>query len=125
LSAPRVADLESWLRQQRAKLSRGNDLAKAMDYILKRWSAFTRFLDDGRICLSNNAAERAARQFAIEEQPAFYVDDNTPPYWRARRRMPRQARYPCSGCGRVSRIRAASLAVLGPIAAASRRIRSD
>jgi transposase len=43
-----VADLESWLREQRAKLSRGNDLAKAMDYMLKRWTAFTRFLDDSR-----------------------------------------------------------------------------
>src|SRR6476646_4024987 len=37
LSAPLVADLQSWLREQRAKLSRGNDLAKAMDYMLKRW----------------------------------------------------------------------------------------
>ena len=58
LSAPLVADLESWMREQRAKLSRGNDVAKAMEYMLKRWTAFTRFLDDGRICLSNNAAER-------------------------------------------------------------------
>jgi transposase len=65
LSAPLVADLESWMREQRAKLSRGNDLAKAMDYLLKRWSAFTRFLDDGRICLSNNAAERALRGIAL------------------------------------------------------------
>src|ERR1039458_320620 len=65
LSAPLVADLESWMREQRAKLSRGNDLAKAMDYILKRWTAFTRFLDDGRICLSNNAAERALRGIAL------------------------------------------------------------
>src|SRR5207342_3250624 len=46
LSAPLVADLESWMREQRAKLSRGNDVAKAMDYMLKRWTAFTRFLDD-------------------------------------------------------------------------------
>ena len=65
MSAPLVADLESWLRQQRAKLSRSNDLAKAMDYMLKRWPAFTRFLDDGRICLSNNAAERALRCIAL------------------------------------------------------------
>src|SRR5216684_3767300 len=64
-SAPLVADLESWMREQRAKLSRGNDLAKAMDYLLKRWSAFIRFLDDGRICLSNNAAERAVRGIAL------------------------------------------------------------
>jgi hypothetical protein len=34
-------------------------------YILKRWPAFTRFLDDGRICLSNNAAERALRGIAL------------------------------------------------------------
>jgi transposase len=65
LSAPFVADLESWMREQRAKLSGGNDLAKAMDYMLKRWTAFTRFLDDGRICLSNNAAERALRGIAL------------------------------------------------------------
>jgi transposase len=49
LSALLVADLETWLREQRAKLSRRNDIAKAMDYMLKRWDAFTRFLDDGRI----------------------------------------------------------------------------
>ena len=55
LSAPLVADLQCWMREQRPKLSRGNDLAKAMDYMLKRWSAFTRFLDDGRICLSSRA----------------------------------------------------------------------
>jgi hypothetical protein len=65
LSAPLVANLEAWMREQRAKLSRGNDVAKAMDYMLKRWSAFTRFLDDGRICLSNNAAERGVRGIAM------------------------------------------------------------
>ena len=65
LSAPLVADLERWMREQRPKLSRGNDLAKAMDYMLKRWLAFVRFLDDGRICLSNNAAERALRGIAL------------------------------------------------------------
>jgi transposase len=65
LSAPLVADMECWMREQRAKLSRGNDVAKAMDYMLKRWTAFTRFLDDGRICLSNNAAERALRGIAL------------------------------------------------------------
>jgi len=65
LSAPLIADLECWMREERARLSRGNDLAKAMDYMLKRWPSFTRFLDDGRICLSNNAAERALRGIAL------------------------------------------------------------
>ncbi|MGE5804042.1 MAG: IS66 family transposase [Gemmatimonadota bacterium] len=65
LSVPLVADLEAWMRSERPKLSRGNDLAKAMDYMLKRWPAFTRFLDDGRVCLSNNAAERGLRGIAL------------------------------------------------------------
>src|SRR5271170_3926549 len=65
VSAPLVAELQSWMREQRPKLSRGNDLAKAMDYLLKRWPSFARFLDDGRICLSNNAAERALRGIAL------------------------------------------------------------
>jgi transposase len=63
--APLVAELESWMRSQRARLSRHADVAKAMDYILKRWAAFTRFLSDGRICMTNNAAERALRGIAI------------------------------------------------------------
>jgi hypothetical protein len=65
LSGPLVADLEVYMREQCAKLSRGHDLAKAMNYMLKRWPSFTRFLDDGRVCLSNNAAERALRGIAL------------------------------------------------------------
>ena len=62
---PLVGDLEAWMRAERARLSRHAEVAKAMDYMLKRWPAFTRFLDDGRICLSNNAAERALRGIAL------------------------------------------------------------
>jgi hypothetical protein len=61
LSAPSVSDLEVWMREQRAKLSRSNDVAKAMDHMLKRWSSFTRLLQDGRVCLSNNAADVPSR----------------------------------------------------------------
>ena len=53
------------MRAERARLSRHADTAKAIDYMLKRWQAFTRFLDDGRICLTNNAAERALRGIAL------------------------------------------------------------
>lgn len=49
------------MREQVAKLARGRDLAKAFNYILKRWASFTLFLEDGRVCLSNNAAERGLR----------------------------------------------------------------
>ena len=65
LSRPLVDELAARMRAERPKLSRGSDLAKAMDYMLKRWPAFTRFLDDGRICLSNNAAERGLRGIAL------------------------------------------------------------
>jgi hypothetical protein len=65
LSRPLVAELEVWMRAELPKLPRGSDIAKAMNYMLKRWPAFTRFLDDGRVCLSNNAAERALRGIAL------------------------------------------------------------
>ena len=64
-SAPLVAELEAWMRGQRATLSRHAPVAKAMDYMLKRWRRFTAFLEDGRICLTNNAAERALRALAL------------------------------------------------------------
>jgi transposase len=63
--APLVADLERWMRVERGRVSRHAEIAKAIDYMLKRWPAFTRFLNDGRICLTNNAAERALRGVAI------------------------------------------------------------
>ncbi len=63
--APLVGGLETWMRAARAKMSRHADVAKAMDYMLKRWGTFARFTTDGRICLSNNAAERALRGVAL------------------------------------------------------------
>jgi hypothetical protein len=53
------------MRGERARLSRHADVAKAMNYMLKRWASFTRFLSDGRICLTNNAAERGLRGIAL------------------------------------------------------------
>ena len=64
-SAPLVGELEAWMRTERTGLSSSNLVAKAMDYMLRRWTDFTRFLDDGRICLTNNAAERALRGIAL------------------------------------------------------------
>jgi hypothetical protein len=63
--APLVADLHTWMLEIRGRLSRHHELAKALDYALKRWEAFARFLADGRICLTNNAAERALRGVAL------------------------------------------------------------
>ena len=64
-SRPLLTELQTWLRDQRARLSAKSETAKAIDYALKRWTALTRFLDDGRLCMSNNAAERALRCVAV------------------------------------------------------------
>ena len=64
-SAPLLAALEAWLREQRARLSNSSSVAKPIDYMLRRWDRFARFIDDGRVCLTNNAAERALRGFAL------------------------------------------------------------
>lgn len=60
-SAPLLEALHAWLIAQLSSLSRNHDLAKAINYMLRRWPAFSRFLDDGRACITNNAAERALR----------------------------------------------------------------
>jgi len=64
-SLPLVGDLRDWLQTERAKLSRSSPVSEPIDYMVKRWDGFTSFLDDGRICLTNNAAERALRGFAL------------------------------------------------------------
>jgi transposase len=64
-SRPLVVALEAWLREQRARVSKNSDTGKAIDYSLKRWTALTRFLDDGRLCMTNNAAERELRAIAV------------------------------------------------------------
>ena len=65
LSKPLVTALEAWMRDTRAQLSRHDPVAGAIGYMLKVWPDFVRFLDDGRICLTNNAAERALRGIAL------------------------------------------------------------
>ena len=62
---PILAELEPWLRRRQERLSRKSEIGRAIAYTTKRWATLTRFLHDGRICLSNNAAERALRGVAV------------------------------------------------------------
>ena len=62
-----------WPRVERTKLSRHAAVAKAIDYMLARWPAFTRFLEDGRICLTNNAAERALSGLALGKKSCWFA----------------------------------------------------
>ncbi len=59
-SRPRVEALKAWLEATLPTLSRRSDLARAMRYALSRWPALIRYLDDGRLAIGNNPAERAA-----------------------------------------------------------------
>ena len=75
--APLVTNLELWMKSERSKLSRHADVARAMDYMLKRWVAFSRFVDDGRICMTNNAAERALRGIAVGRKSWLFAGSDS------------------------------------------------
>lgn len=64
-SKPLLDDMHAWLLRERDTLSRSSGVLKPMNYMLRRWADFARFINDGRICLSNNAAERALRGIAL------------------------------------------------------------
>jgi transposase len=79
--APLLVELETWLRKERARLSRSASVVKPIDYLLKRWDGFVRFIKDGRICLSNNAAERALRGFALGRKSWLNMDPEEGHLW--------------------------------------------
>lgn len=64
-SKPLFDDMREWLTKERATLSRSSEVIEPIDDMLKRWQGFALFLEDGRICLTNNAAERALRGVAL------------------------------------------------------------
>ena len=64
-SAPIITELEAWMDETRQQLTSSHAIVKAINYLKRRWPSFIRFLDDGRVCLSNNAAERALRGIAL------------------------------------------------------------
>ena len=72
-SAPLVTELEAWMREECAKFSKHAPVAKAFDYMLRRWDSFARFLEDGRIYLTNDAAERALRGLALGRKSWLFV----------------------------------------------------
>ncbi len=64
-SAPILEELRSWLRVSHSSLSVKSPLAGAIQYTLTRWAALTRYVDDGRVEIDNNAAERAIRALVL------------------------------------------------------------
>lgn len=64
-AGPELASLSDWLHHVLPSLSKKSELAIAIRYVLTRWIAFTRYRDDGRLEIDNNAAERALRAIAL------------------------------------------------------------
>ncbi|RYC28731.1 IS66 family transposase [Lichenibacterium minor] len=75
-SAPIVAALEDWMRAERVRLPGAAPVAKAMNYMLDRWPSFAHLLDDGRVCMTNNAAERALRGLALGRKAWLFAGSN-------------------------------------------------
>jgi len=75
-SAPLVADLEAWLCETRSKLSKSSLVVEPINYLLRTWPAFNAFLDEGCICLPNNAAERALREIALARRPWLFASSD-------------------------------------------------
>jgi hypothetical protein len=65
-AGPQLEALHAWLQAILATLSKKSELAAAIRYALSRWPALTRYRDDGRVEIDNNAAERSLRAVAME-----------------------------------------------------------
>jgi transposase len=73
---PLLDDLRSWMETMLGKLSRKSDTAAAIRYVLSRWRALTRYVDDGRLEIDNNAAERALRVVALGRKNYLFAGSN-------------------------------------------------
>jgi transposase len=76
-AAPRLIDMHAWLRDLRPKVLSGSATANAIDYSLKRWTALTRYLDDGRYPIDNNPVENAIRPIAIGRKNWLFAGSET------------------------------------------------
>ena len=81
-SAPILADLKSWLETSLTQVRGRSPTAEAIRYVLSRWVALTRLLDDGRIALDTNAVERAMRPIALGRKNALFAgSDEGAEHW--------------------------------------------
>jgi hypothetical protein len=72
-SKPLLAALQDWMEAQRRRLSGKSDLGKALQYALGRWDALMRYLDDGRLSIDNNLAERLLRGIAMTRKNFLFL----------------------------------------------------
>lgn len=77
LSKPKVEALRVWAEAQLPRIPGKSDLATALRYGLSRWSSFCLFLDDGRVAIDNNAAERALRPIGVGRRNWLFAGADT------------------------------------------------
>lgn len=94
-----IEALEAWLRSERARLSKQAKVSKAINYLLSpaHWPGFTRFLQDGRVCLSNNCAERSLRGVALGRKSWLFAGSERGGHCAA-------ARYTLTGSAKLNSI---------------------
>jgi transposase len=73
---PVMEDLRAWFEATLQTLSAKSDMAGAIRYALSRWTALTRYLDDGEVEIDNNAAERALRVVALGRKNYLFAGSN-------------------------------------------------
>jgi transposase len=83
-SNPKVEAFRTWAEQQLTRLPGKSDLAKAFRYGLSRWDSFTLFLDDGRVAIDNNSAERGMRPIGVGRRNWLFAGSDTGGETRAR-----------------------------------------
>ena len=76
-SKPLLDGLHTWMLAQRHRLSGKSALGKALQYALSRWDALTRYVEDGRLSIDNNLAERQLRGIAVTRKNFLFLGSDT------------------------------------------------
>lgn len=76
-SKPKIEAFRAWAEQQLARIPGKSDLARAFRYGLSRWPSFCLFLEDGRVAIDNNPAERALRPIGIGRKNWLFAGADT------------------------------------------------
>ena len=72
-AGPLLKAMRTWLEELLPRVSAKSDIAQAIGYSLGRWTALTRYVDDGRLEIDNNAAERALRGVSLGRKNYLFM----------------------------------------------------
>lgn len=72
-AGPLLHAMRTWLQELLLRVSAKSDIAQAIGYSLGRWTALTRYVDDGRLEIDNNAAERALRGVSLGRKNYLFM----------------------------------------------------